>query len=152
MPLLTVWAAINCPGSTDLTQSRATCGASTVASMGRCEQCDELQRENASLRQALSDRQSDASNRLIAVKHDSGACTLSVVFDRKDIENKYGSAVQSFLQPICSQYEVQTEYLSAPQACKFLLWVTFVGNGRLPDNMQRFTNYADYAGWHEYTC
>lgn len=111
--------------------------------MSHCEECDQLRRENEGLRQALTDRQGPSGE--LADQRGDRSCTVSIAFDRRNTADKYKSAVQSFLQPICSQYTIDTDYLSSPQPCKFLLWVTFLGNGRLPDNMQRFTDYADHA-------
>lgn len=119
--------------------------------MGDCEKCRELERENEDLHRALRQHSSAGEAGCHhgdnAGRHSDENCTVSVAFDRQYLKDKYQSAVQTFLQRICSTYEgqVKTDYISSPQPCKFLLWVTFVGNGRLPEDMQRFNKYADLA-------
>lgn len=92
-----------------------------------------LENENAILRNGCADKaSSDLSN------------TVSVAYTNADVRAKYQPAVQSFLEPL-RQYNVKTKYLHTARPCKFLLWVTFVGGGRLPDSLPEFDKFAEQA-------
>lgn len=102
-----------------------------------------LENENAILRNGCADKaSSDLSN------------TVSVAYTNADVRAKYQPAVQSFLEPL-RQYNVKTKYLHTARPCKFLLWVTFVGGGRLPDSLPEFDKFAEQAGttlWYTAWC
>lgn len=106
-----------------------------------------LFRENAALRNLC--RNNVSSRRGHA--EDCSNCTTSIAFDdtngRRDIRQKYQTALRDFLRPLKEKYDVTIEQLSSPQPCRFLLWVTFVG-GRLPDESPRFEEFAAQAGNH----
>ena len=103
-----------------------------------------LLKENASLRQRCRQQAQEPSE-----LNEAKECVVSVAFDdtngRRDTRNKYKAALQTFLHPLHTKYQITTECLSSPQPCKFLLWVTFVG-GRLPDHLPRFAEFAAQAG------
>lgn len=81
-----------------------------------------LLKENASLRQRCRLQAQEPSE-----LNEAKECVVSVAFDdtngRRDIRNKYKAALQTFLHPLHTKYQITTECLSSPQPCKFLLWV-----------------------------